>query len=145
MLNVAPLALTHVAITAVIAGVLWAVQFAVYPLFDAVGSDRFVAYHRRYTFAITCVVGPLLLLEGASALLLLFRGVRGPLFLGSLALLVTIWLMTFLVQVPLHGQLAKGYDAARHRQLVLTNWFRTGGWTVRTVMVCVWLFGQSAR
>lgn len=145
MSNVADLAVAHLAITAAMAGVLWVVQLAVYPLFDAVGSAGFTAYHRRYNRAVSCVVAPLMLAEAASALALVLQGVRGPLFLGSLATLATIWLMTFFVQVPLHRQLARGYDAAVHRQLVLTNWFRTAAWTARAVMVGLWLLSLSPR
>ncbi len=145
MSNVADLAVAHLAITAAMAGVLWVVQLAVYPLFDAVGSAGFIAYHRRYNRAVSCVVAPLMLAEVASALALVLQGVRGPLFLGSLAALATIWLMTFSVQVPLHVRLARGYDATAHRQLVLTNWFRTAAWTARAVLVGLWLLSLSAR
>jgi hypothetical protein len=141
--NLAQWSVVHVVVTAAMAGVLWVVQLAIYPLFDALGAERFPSYHRRYTAAIMAVVGPLMALEVASAVWLLVQGVRGPLFLGSLAALVTIWLMTFAVQVPLHRRLAQGYDAETHRQLVLTNWFRTVAWTVRAAMVATWLFRLS--
>jgi len=36
--------------------------------------------------------------------------------------------------VPLHGRLARGFDAIAHRRLVSTNWVRTGGWSVRGVL-----------
>lgn len=144
MLDVADLAVAQLALTAAMAGVLWVVQLAVYPLFDAVGTAGFTAYHRRYSRAVTWVVAPLMLAEAASALALVRQGVRGPLFLGSLATLATIWVMTFSVQVPLHRRLARGYDATAHRLLVLTNWFRTALWTARAIMVCVWLRGLSA-
>lgn len=144
MLNVADLAVAHLAATAAMAGVLWVVQLAVYPLFDAIGGGGFTAYHRRYIGAVVWIVGPLMLAEAASALLLVVQGVRGPLFLGSLAALATLWLMTFAVQAPLHRQLTRGYDPAVHRQLVLTNWFRTAAWTVRALLVGVWLCRLSA-
>ena len=53
----------------------------------------------------------------------------------SLCLLAVVWISTFAVQVPLHRRLAEGYDAARHRRLVLSNWIRTLAWTARAVLV----------
>lgn len=144
MFNVADLAIVHLVVTAAMAGVLWAVQLAVYPLFDAIGPGGFVAYHRRYNRAVTWVVAPLMLAEAGSAAALLMQGVRGPLFLGSLVALATIWVMTFSVQVPLHLRLSRGYDATAHRHLVLTNWARTIAWTARAVLVGAWLRSLSA-
>lgn len=144
MLNVADLAVVHLVATAGMAGVLWVVQLAVYPLFDGVDAGRFTAYHRRYTRSVAWIVGPLMLVEATSALGLVAQGARGPLFLGSLVALATLWLMTFLVQAPLHRQLARRYEAVVHRQLVLTNWFRTAAWTARAVLVAAWLRSLSA-
>lgn len=139
----AHLAVVHVGVTCALAGLIWAVQLAVYPLFDAVGPDRFAAYHRRYVRGITAVVAPLIGAEIASAALLLWLGVRGPLFLGSLVLIAMIQAITFAVEVPLHRKLSQGYDAAQHRLLVLTNWTRTLGWTARAAMVGAWFFTLS--
>ncbi len=144
MPNLAHLAIAHVAVTAALAGLSWAVQVAVYPLFDAVGAEGFASYHRRYVRGITFVVAPLMGAEVVTAALLLLQGVRGPLFLGSLVLIATIWAITFAVEVPLHRRLGAGFDAGDHRALVLTNWARTLAWTARTIMVACWLFTLSA-
>lgn len=142
-LNLAHLAVVHVGVTCALAGLIWVVQLAVYPLFDGVGAERFAAYHRRYVRAITAVVAPLIGTELLTAALLLWLGVRGPLFLGSLVLIAMIQAITFAVEVPLHRKLSQGYDAANHRLLVLTNWTRTLGWTARAVMVGTWFFSLS--
>ncbi|MBA3848575.1 MAG: hypothetical protein C0502_01085 [Opitutus sp.] len=143
MFNLAHLAIAHVAVTAALAGLIWAVQLAVYPLFDGVGADRFAAYHRRYVRGISFVAVPLMGAEAATAGLLLLQGVRGPLFLGSLVLIATIWAITFAVEAPLQRRLGAGYDAGAHRALVLANWARTLAWTARAIMVGVWLFTLS--
>lgn len=143
MFNVADLAVVHLVATAGMAAVLWVVQLAVYPLFDGIEAAGFTAYHRRYTRSVTWIVGPLMLTEATSALVLVAQGARGPLFLGSLVALATLWLMTFLVQAPLHRRLARGYKAPVQRQLVLTNWFRTIAWTARAVLVGLWLRSLS--
>ncbi|MBA4135826.1 MAG: hypothetical protein C0518_00755 [Opitutus sp.] len=143
-LNLAHLALIHAAATAALAGLVWVVQLAVYPLFDAIGADRFAAYHRRYVRAVTFVVAPLIGAELVTAGLLFWLGVRGPLFLGSLVLIAMNWAVTFAVEMPLHRRLATGYNAEAHRQLVFANWSRTLAWTARAVMIGVWLFSLSA-
>lgn len=143
-LNLAHLALVHAGVTAALAGLIWVVQLAVYPLFDGVGAAQFSAYHRRYVRAVTFVVAPLIGTELLTAALLAWQGVRGPLFLGSLVLIAMIWAVTFAVEVPLHRRLARGYDAEAHRQLVFANWARTLAWTARAVMIGCWLFTLSA-
>jgi hypothetical protein len=142
-LNVAHLALLHVLVTAALTGLIWTVQLAVYPHFSAVGREAFADYHRRYVRGITAVVAPLIGAEILTAAGLLWLGVRGPLFLGSLVLIVMIQAITFAVEVPLHRKLSAGFDATAHRQLVLTNWARTFAWTARGVMTAMWLYSLS--
>ncbi len=142
--NVAHLAFVHAGITMALAGVIWTVQRAIYPQFAAVGREAFAEFHRRYVRGITWVVGPLMGAEVATAAGLLWLGVRGPLFLGSLVLVAMIWAITVAVEMPLHRRLGTGFDATAHRQLVWMNWARTLGWTARTVMVGAWLFNLSA-
>lgn len=141
--NIALLATIHASVTAALAGVIWTVQLAVYPQFDGVGRDGFAAFHRRYVRGITWVVTPLMGAEVLTAALLLWQGVRGPLFLGSLVLLATLWAITLAVELPLHRKLAAGFDADVHRNLVWTNWARTLAWTARAVMVNYWMFTLS--
>lgn len=143
LLNLAHLALVHVGATFALAGLIWAVQLGIYPQFAAVGRDAFADYHRRYVRGIAWVVAPLMGAEALTAGLLLWLGVRGPLFLGSLVLIATIWAITFAVEVPLHRKLGQGFDAETHRHLLLTNWARTLAWTARTVMIGAWLFTLS--
>jgi hypothetical protein len=94
---------------------------------------------------ITVVVAPLMLVEAlaaAAALVLAFGEAGDPrlpwLWLG-LALLVAIWVSTALVQAPIHGRLAGGFDLALHRRLVRSNWVRTLLWTARGVVAVVLL------
>jgi hypothetical protein len=55
-----------------------------------------------------------------------------------LALVGVIWASTFLVQVPAHGTLARGFDEAAHARLVGSNWIRTAAWTARALLLA-WL------
>jgi hypothetical protein len=118
-------------------GLIWIVQVVHYPLFASVGRDGFASYESAHARLITLVVGPAMLLELAAAVVLAFaRPASVPAWAAwtGLALVAAIWVSTFLVQVPLHGTLAGGFDAEAHARLVATNWFRTAAWTARAVL-----------
>lgn len=123
-------------------GLVWFVQLVHYPLMGDVGPAGFARYeqcHRRRT---TWIVAPAMLLEAALAVWLLARPPAGPPFWSvsaGAALLAGIWLSTFAVQVPLHARLSAGFDAAAHRRLVLTNWWRTLAWSLRALLAAWWL------
>jgi hypothetical protein len=61
------------------------------------------------------------------------------LVLGAGAVLAAIWIMTAVVQAPLHVRLSRSPDAADIRLLVRSNWWRTGLWTVRGAAVATML------
>lgn len=126
----------HFAATAFMTGIIWFVQLIHYPWFHDVPPDRFVAYHQRYTRVMGGLVGPVMLAELASGLLLLFTLPEArAMLVASLLVLAIIWFSTFSLQVPAHHRLSNGYDASLHQKLVSTNWIRTVGWTVRLLLL----------
>lgn len=115
-------------------GLIWFVQVVHYPLFFyAANGDfqRFADQHQRRT---GWVVGPLMVVEAATASLLLLSPLAGTTAWIGWLVLVSIWLSTALVQVPLHRRLSVGFDARTARRLVTTNWWRTVAWTVRALI-----------
>lgn len=127
--------------TLAMAGVIWIVQVVHYPLFSGVGEEGFAAYASSHARRITFVVGPLMLVEAATAVWLAFDrpapvGRAGA--WAGVALVAVAWASTFFVQVPLHGRLGAGFDAAAHARLVRTNWARTAAWTARAALVLWW-------
>lgn len=124
----------HVGATLFMTGLIWFVQIVHYPLFGLVGGS-YAAYQHSHMRRTTWVVGPVMLLELASATaLLLWRPVwlepwAAGVNLGALGL---IWVSTALVQAPAHGRLLSGFAAADHAALVRTNWLRTFLWTFRS-------------
>ena len=122
--------LLHAAATLAMTGLIWFVQLVHYPLFPyaAEGDFRdFAADHQKRT---SWVVVPLMLTEAATATWLAFS-VGGAMIWIGWGLLVSIWLSTTLLQVPLHQRLAEGFDPRAARRLVATNWWRTIAWTAR--------------
>lgn len=134
--------LVHAAATWMMAGVIWFVQTVHYPLFSGVGPGGFAAYLSAHQARTTGVVAPLMLIEMTSGVMLLVvrpAAVAAWLPAVGLGLLALLWVSTFLVQVPCHTILGRGFNAPTHRKLVATNWIRTALWTARAVLVTVML------
>lgn len=130
--------LFHLAATLLMTGSIWFVQIVHYPLMDAVGAENFTEYHRRHQDLTSYVVGPVMLFELTTAIALLYLGWQSSVSnwaLANLVLLGVIWASTFLVQVPCHERLAKGFSREAHRRLVNTNWIRTVAWTSRSALL----------
>ena len=125
---------THLFATAGMVGLIWFVQVVHYPLFARVGADGFTAYETEHQRRTSWVVGPLMAVEGVSALVVTatLRDEVGLLLpLLGLFLLLVIHASTVLLQVPAHGRLGSEADTAVMHRLVATNWIRTIGWSAR--------------
>lgn len=133
----AALLAVHLAATAAMAGLTWFVQVVHYPLFHKVGVDEFGSYERRHLRTTPRVVLPVMTVETVATLAI---GVVGLDELGvalpvvGVVLLAVVWWNTMRVQVPMHRELAGGYDATVVDRLVRSNWVRTVGWSARTVV-----------
>lgn len=138
----------HAALTWALVGLILTIQVVHYPLFARVGAARYVAYQREHVTRITWLVAPLMGAELGTGAWLALRpppGVPAALAWLGLALIVLIWLSTALVQSPLHGRLAAGFDAVQHTRLVTTNTWRTAAWLVRGALVAWWLVRALAQ
>ena len=136
------LLIAHAAATLFMTGLIWFVQIVHYPLMGRVGRELFVGYEGAHTRLTTWVVGPPMLVEGVTALMLIFRlpaGVSAAQAWAGLALLVAIWVSTAVLQMPQHRRLARGFEPSAHRRLVATNWIRVAGWSLRGALVLSWL------
>ena len=133
----------NLASTLYLTGVIWLVQLVQYPFFSRVGAENFQQYHAAHTFWITPVVAPAMILELITAIFLIIyppENIDIKLLWLGLILAVTVWLSTFFLQVPMHEKLANGFDAEAHRFLINSNWVRTIAWTLRSGLVCYFLW-----
>jgi uncharacterized membrane protein len=135
-----PLALLvgHAAATWFMTGVIWIVQVVHYPLFSYADRATYSGFADAHGRLITLIVGPAMLVELVTALLLLAdrpTALSARAAWAGVALIGVIWASTVFLQVPMHGQLAQGYDARAHAWLVGTNWIRTIAWTARSLLV----------
>jgi hypothetical protein len=137
----------HAAATFALTGLVWVVQLAVYPLFLRVGAEQFVPYHAAYTRRVGFVVAPLMLVEvftGVRLMSVVEPGTSMAVEWTAFILIVLVWASTIMVQVPLHKRLERGYDEARVRLLVNTNWLRTVAWSLRAGLIGVLLYERVA-
>lgn len=138
-----PLVWGHLAVTLVLVGLIWTIQLVHYPLMGMVGAESFPAYHAAHSARITLLVGPLMVAEALSALLLALHppeGLSGRACWLGLGLVAVIWLSTALVQVPAHETLGRSFDAGVHAWLVRSNWVRTLAWSARGGLWLWWVF-----
>jgi hypothetical protein len=128
------LLLAHAAVSLFCLGAVWFVQVVHYPLFAAVGTAQWGAYHEAHRVRTGWVLaGPMLAQLGLGLLVVVVRpaGVDAALAAGALALTVAVFAVTFLAAVPDHDRLGRGWDPAVGRRLVRVNAVRTALWTAQ--------------
>ena len=133
--------LLHIGSTLYMVGLIWFVQLVHYPLHGSVGSEEFVLYQQRHMQWTSFAVGPAMLIEAGTTVFLCFyphKTFPSWSVYSGLGLLLLIWLSTALFQVPFHNQLLSEFNASVHNHLVLSNWIRTFGWTLRGILI-LWL------
>ena len=129
---ISPLFIVNITATAVMVGVIWTIQLVHYPFFHRLDKDQFESHMDEHRKTISFIVMPVMLIELASAIGLLFIDSNyQTMFILALILLVLIWLSTALIQVPAHAKLATEYSENQTNKLVKTNWIRTILWTLR--------------
>ena len=131
--------LTQVFATLFMVGLIWFVQIVHYPLYAHVGREQFPEYEALHNRMTTWVVGPAMLVELVTAVLLLKYSPNTSSMLAwtGLGLLIVIWISTAALSVPAHDVLTAGFSDEAYRKLVNTNWIRTVAWTARGVIVMV--------
>lgn len=125
----------HAAATWAMVGVIWTIQLLQYPQMADVPHDAFADFelkHQRRVSRVLALFAPLEMVTGA---LIVVEAPDDPLRWIAGAILAAIWVSTGFFYAPLHGRLAGGFDEALHRRLVVGNWARTVGWTLRGVLI----------
>jgi len=126
--------LVNAGCTLFLVGVIWFVQMVHYALYANVGEQSFSNYEQRHNNATSWIVGPPMLVEAATAMLLLWfcpAGVSRLIVGVGFVLVVLIWVSTAFLQVPCHDALVNGFQPKVHQRLVASNWIRTIAWSLR--------------
>jgi len=108
---------------------IWMVQLVVYPSFAAFQTENLIEWHSLYMVRITYIVLPLMLGQAFFATIQGYRN-RTVYTMGSLLLVVLLWMLTFTIFVPLHNEIASGdFSSETLNELVSKNWIRTTLWS----------------
>ncbi len=111
---------------------IWLVQIIIYPSMRYWDRESFTRTHPWYTKTITPFIIMLMPLQAVLAGVELVNAPSLPLVLQTL-LIVSAWLVTFYISVPLHTNLGSGFDEDLVEKLIQTNWYRTSAWS----LVCI--------
>ena len=57
------------------------------------------------------------------------------LLIKSLIILLSIWLSTFIIMVPLHNKLSSKYEKELVIKLINYNWLRTLMWSIKLIFI----------
>jgi hypothetical protein len=129
----------HVVLAAWMTGIIWVVQCVHYPMFKALHTlpeADFQQWMRFHTKHITPIVGPAMLLEVITGLVLLYYPpvsfVPYWVWLINMLSIGLLFFATTISSIPAHGQLAAlGFNKSVINRLVALNWVRTLLWTSR--------------
>ena len=110
------------------------VQLVVYPSFKNLEKESFSTFHKNYTKKMLFVVGPIMFLELLASLILVLKFNQTTLALIPLSL---VWILTFLLIVPIHNKLSKRFQEIEHKKLINLNFFRTIAWIVKFVFTLI--------
>ncbi len=113
---------------------IWVVQILLYPGFNYYKDSTFTNAMTRHQNRIVYIVLPLMVIELTTAFVK-FLNDRSSLNLILLILVLLIWISTFFIQVPLHKRLLYGKDESTLAALIKTNWFRTGLWSLKLLII----------
>jgi hypothetical protein len=129
---------TQLFTTIYMTGVIWFIQVIHYPLFKLVGNDNWKAYHSRHVQLTTIVIAGPMLIELISLGLLFYLK---PIYWNNFSMIISailillIWVTTFFISVPIHNQLAIGFNEKSVKILVQTNWIRTISWSLKSIII----------
>ena len=126
----------HFSLTLYMTGIIWLIQVIHYPLFKLVGSDTFDNCHKFHIQKTTLVIAAPMILELLTGLYLIFgdEAYRNNfVFITAYIILIFIWVSTFLISVPKHNKLSKGFNDLEVSALIKTNWIRTIAWSIRAI------------
>ena len=129
-------------VTSLIAtGLIWTIQLVHYPSMKFIPEEKFTAYHTFHSQRISILAIPIMLIELFTSFVLFYQNGSSynHFFTINLILVISIWISTFLIQVPMHNTLSSSKNARVLNHLILSNWIRTTLWTARSLLMVSYL------
>ncbi|MCC5915609.1 MAG: DUF1772 domain-containing protein [Balneolaceae bacterium] len=116
-------------------GLIWTIQLVHYPMFRYLDSSEFLSHMNQHKSRISLIVVPVMVIElVSSGWLALSAEILRVYHITGLVVVIAIWLVTFLVQVPQHNRLSAGKDDEIIGKLVRGNWIRTLLWSAKSLI-----------
>lgn len=116
-------------------GLIWIIQILHYPFFARLDRKKYSDHQQKHMFTISFLVIPIMLIELITSILLVMQPTDFRFeFIIGLILVITVWASTFFLQMPIHQKLLQGYNKGTIQKLVSTNWIRTIGWTLKSIL-----------
>lgn len=108
---------------------IWAVQLVIYPSLGYYTKYNLYRWHRSYTTRVTFIVLPLMFSQLILGTIQLWQAQNWFTILSAVVI-ITLWLLTFLIFVPLHQSIDNNRPVDNVcNKLVIKNWTRTVLWT----------------
>lgn len=140
ILDLIYLTVTQLAATWIMVGIMWFSQVVHYPLYKKI-KEGFVEYERSHIRRAAFLLGPIMVIEAITAILLIGVVPAGTLITlagANLIVLILIWLSTFLFQITLHQKLSVRFSPKVLKNLITSNWIRTLLWTFKgLITICM--------
>ena len=131
----------NLVISLIATGLIWTIQLVHYPSMKFIPEEKFTAYHNFHSQRISILAIPIMLIELFTSFGLLYQNgsAYNHIFTINLILVISIWISTFLIQVPMHNTLSSAKNTRVLNHLILSNLIRTILWTTRSLLMVSYL------
>lgn len=130
--------------SALLAGLIWIIQWVHYPSFSYIEPKLFSLFHDFHSKRITMIVAPLMLLELVLSAYGIWAYSSEVWVWANAALVALVWLSTICLQIPLHKRLALGHEQSLIKLLVRSNYVRTYAWSGKIILLS-WVIYREFR
>ena len=127
--------LIQLGLSSALFSLIWFVQILHYPCFVYFSHENFTQSMNFHQRRISYLVIPLMISELLVSSLLFFHG--GLINQLNLLIVVTLWVSTYFMQVPIHHRLLLENSHELIQRLVKTNIFRTALWTIKLILTII--------
>ena len=117
-------------------GVSLVTQFVTYPSFKLIDTKEFSKFHKGYTKKMLFIVGPIMVIEFLSTVILLYINTNFHFFI-QFGLVSLIWILTFFLIVPIHNELENHFHNKLNKKLIKLNGFRTSLWIIKLIFLSI--------
>lgn len=123
-------------------GIIWFMQLVHYPLYAKI-KEGFIEYERSQIRRVAFLVGPIMLIEAITSIILVGVapiGIQTKLAALNLILLIFIWISTFLFLMGTHQKLSIRFSKKVLHVLIASNWIRAILWTMKGFLIILMIY-----